>query len=118
MLTCQSGALPTKRKHGEQGATDWSNRCRVLPGKPGPVSSGEVLPKGTTTVKWTATDKAGNTGTAITFVTPDENRRLFFIRKNQGDSLRKGTVPDVDDEEVAIDRVEMASLGLRYSGSA
>ncbi|MCX7023072.1 MAG: DEAD/DEAH box helicase [Spirochaetes bacterium] len=42
------------------------------------------------------TGRAGNTGTAITFVTPDENRRLFFIKKDQGESLRKGKVPDVE----------------------
>ncbi len=42
------------------------------------------------------TGRAGNTGTAITFVTPEENRRLFFIRKNQGDSLKKGKIPDID----------------------
>src|SRR5258707_7138531 len=38
-----------RRKHGEQGTWDFSNRCRGSPGKPGPVNSGEVLPNGTTT---------------------------------------------------------------------
>src|ERR1035441_7829916 len=39
----------SRRKHGEQGASDFSKRCRGSPGKPGPVSSGDVLPNGTTT---------------------------------------------------------------------
>ncbi|MBN1519653.1 MAG: DEAD/DEAH box helicase [Spirochaetales bacterium] len=43
------------------------------------------------------TGRAGNRGTAITFVTPEENRRLFFLRKASGDGLRKGAVPSVTD---------------------
>lgn len=41
------------------------------------------------------TGRAGNKGTAITFVTPEENRRLFFLRRASGDGLRKGAVPSV-----------------------
>lgn len=43
------------------------------------------------------TGRAGNTGTAVTFVTPDEYRRIFFLRKTAGSSLKKGTVPEVDE---------------------
>src|SRR5690348_8946513 len=39
----------SRRKHGEHGASDFSKRCRGSPGRPGPVSSGDVLPNGTTT---------------------------------------------------------------------
>ncbi len=41
------------------------------------------------------TGRAGNKGTAITFVTPEENRRLFHLRRASGDGLRKGSVPSV-----------------------
>ncbi len=43
------------------------------------------------------TGRAGNKGTAITFVTPDEYRRLFALKKASGDGLRKGAVPTVSD---------------------
>ena len=43
------------------------------------------------------TGRAGNTGTAITFVTPDEYRRIFFLRKTAGANLKKGAVPEVDE---------------------
>src|SRR5271170_3285624 len=39
----------SRRKHGEHGASDLSKRFRASPGRPGPVSSGDVLPNGTTT---------------------------------------------------------------------
>src|SRR5208283_5601717 len=39
----------SRRKHGEHGASDFNSRCRGSPGKPGPVNSGDVLPKGTMT---------------------------------------------------------------------
>jgi ATP-dependent RNA helicase DeaD len=41
------------------------------------------------------TGRAGNTGTAITFVTPEEYRKLFRIRKFSGSALKKGRVPAV-----------------------
>jgi len=41
------------------------------------------------------TGRAGNSGTAITFVTPEEYRRLFLFRKISGKTLRKTEVPDV-----------------------
>jgi len=43
------------------------------------------------------TGRAGNKGTAITFVTPEEYRRLFALRRASGDGLRKGEVPSVSD---------------------
>jgi len=43
------------------------------------------------------TGRAGNKGTAITFVTPEEYRRLFALRRASGDGLHKGTVPSVSD---------------------
>jgi len=43
------------------------------------------------------TGRAGNKGTAITFVTPEEYRRLFALRRASGDGLHKGTVPTVAD---------------------
>jgi len=41
------------------------------------------------------TGRAGNSGTAITFVTPEEYRRLFLFRKISGKTLKKTEVPDV-----------------------
>lgn len=43
------------------------------------------------------TGRAGNTGTAVTLVTPDEYRRIFFLRKTAGAALKKGAVPEVDE---------------------
>lgn len=43
------------------------------------------------------TGRAGNEGTAITFVTPAEYRLLFRIRRVSGSQLRKGSLPGVDD---------------------
>lgn len=43
------------------------------------------------------TGRAGNEGTAITFVTPDEYRRLFLLKKISGKKLKKGSVPEVAD---------------------
>jgi len=43
------------------------------------------------------TGRAGNKGTAITFVTPEEYRRLFALRRASGDGLHKGAVPTVTD---------------------
>jgi ATP-dependent RNA helicase DeaD len=41
------------------------------------------------------TGRAGNSGTAITFVTPEEYRKLFRIRQISGSSLKKGHIPEV-----------------------
>jgi ATP-dependent RNA helicase DeaD len=43
------------------------------------------------------TGRAGNEGTAITFVTPFEYRKLTRMREGAGASIRKGTVPKVKD---------------------
>ena len=43
------------------------------------------------------TGRAGNKGMAITFVTPEEYRRLFALRRASGDGLHKGSVPSVGD---------------------
>ncbi len=43
------------------------------------------------------TGRAGNEGTAITFVTPFEYRKLTRMREGAGASIRKGTVPKVSD---------------------
>jgi ATP-dependent RNA helicase DeaD len=42
------------------------------------------------------TGRAGNTGTAITFVTPEEYRKLFRIKKLSGRQLKKAKVPEVE----------------------
>jgi ATP-dependent RNA helicase DeaD len=41
------------------------------------------------------TGRAGNSGTAITFVTPEEYRRLFLFRRISGKTLKRTEVPDV-----------------------
>ena len=43
------------------------------------------------------TGRAGNTGTAITFVTPEEYRLLFRIKSISGKKLKKALVPQVDE---------------------
>lgn len=43
------------------------------------------------------TGRAGNSGTAVTLVTPDEYRRIFFLRRTAGAALKKGSVPEVDE---------------------
>jgi ATP-dependent RNA helicase DeaD len=43
------------------------------------------------------TGRAGNEGTAITFVTPEEYRKLFRFRKAAGSGLKKGKVPEIAD---------------------
>ncbi len=43
------------------------------------------------------TGRAGNSGTAVTLVTPDEYRRIFFLRRTAGAALKKGAVPEVDE---------------------
>ena len=43
------------------------------------------------------TGRAGNEGTAITFVTPYEYRRLIRMREGAGASMKKGSVPNVRD---------------------
>jgi ATP-dependent RNA helicase DeaD len=42
------------------------------------------------------TGRAGNTGTAVTFVTPEDSRRVFFLSKATGGALKKGAIPEVE----------------------
>ncbi len=43
------------------------------------------------------TGRAGNQGTAITFITPSEYKRLVFIQKFANTDIKKSTIPDVDE---------------------
>ena len=43
------------------------------------------------------TGRAGNAGTALTFVTPDEYRKLFRFKKAAGAGFKKAKVPAVDE---------------------
>jgi ATP-dependent RNA helicase DeaD len=43
------------------------------------------------------TGRAGNAGTALTFVTPDEYRKLFKFKKAAGAGFKKAKVPAVDE---------------------
>jgi ATP-dependent RNA helicase DeaD len=58
------------------------------------------------------TGRAGNKGTAITFVTPEEYRRLFALRRASGDGLHKGAVPTVTDViEAKRSRIKAKTTG-------
>lgn len=43
------------------------------------------------------TGRAGNAGTALTFVTPEEYRKLFRFKRAAGSSFKKGRVPAIAD---------------------
>lgn len=43
------------------------------------------------------TGRAGNEGTAITFVTPEEYKRLYFIKRITKSDITKQNIPDVKD---------------------
>jgi len=43
------------------------------------------------------TGRAGKEGTAVTFVTPSEVRKLSFIRRGANSEIRKETIPSVED---------------------
>ncbi|MFH1878348.1 MAG: DEAD/DEAH box helicase [Candidatus Omnitrophota bacterium] len=43
------------------------------------------------------TGRAGKEGTAITFITPDEYRKLIFIKRITKTDIRKGKLPGVED---------------------
>ena len=62
------------------------------------------------------TGRAGNTGTALTFVTPDEYRKLFTIRRRAGAGLKKAKVPEVG-EVLAAKRERLRSRVLARSAS-
>ncbi len=60
------------------------------------------------------TGRAGNKGTAITFVTPEEYRRLFALRRASGDGLHKGAVPTVTD----VIEAKRARIKSKTTGAA
>jgi ATP-dependent RNA helicase DeaD len=60
------------------------------------------------------TGRAGNKGTAITFVTPEEYRRLFALRRASGDGLHKGSVPTVTD----VIEAKRARIKSKTTGAA
>ncbi|MBU0927850.1 MAG: DEAD/DEAH box helicase [Spirochaetes bacterium] len=60
------------------------------------------------------TGRAGNKGTAITFVTPEEYRRLFALRRASGDGLHKGSVPTVSD----VIEAKRARIKAKTAGAA
>ena len=43
------------------------------------------------------TGRAGNEGTAITFITPSEYKRLVYIQKFANTDIKKSTIPDVEE---------------------
>ncbi len=55
------------------------------------------------------TGRAGNEGTAITFVTPKEYRGLSFIKRSSGANIRKGQIPKVD-EVIAAKKIKIKSV--------
>lgn len=68
------------------------------------------------------TGRAGNEGTAITFVTPSEYRKLTRMREGAGAKIRKGSVPRVSDvidarRARAIARVNTVAEGVGAEGS-
>jgi len=68
------------------------------------------------------TGRAGNEGTAITFVTPYEYRKLTRMREGAGAKIRKGTVPRVSDvidarRARAIARVNAVAEDVGTEGS-
>ncbi len=60
------------------------------------------------------TGRAGNKGTAITFVTPEEYRRLFALRRASGDGLHKGEVPSIAE----VIEAKRARIKIKTSGAA
>lgn len=60
------------------------------------------------------TGRAGNKGTAITFVTKDEQRRLHALRRASGDGLKKGRVPELS-EVIEAKRMRIMAKVLEKS---
>src|SRR5271154_4252953 len=89
----------SRRKHGEHGASDLIKRFRASPGKPGPVNSGDVLPKITTT---------GTPSADATCIGP-----VSFVK-----STRQDFKSDINSrKEVLPARLEIADCGLRIADS-
>jgi ATP-dependent RNA helicase DeaD len=68
------------------------------------------------------TGRAGNQGTAVTFVTPYEYRKLIRMKEGAGTSIRKGSVPRVSDvidarRARAIARVNTVAEDVGAEGS-
>jgi ATP-dependent RNA helicase DeaD len=68
------------------------------------------------------TGRAGNEGTAITFVTPYEYRKLVRMREGAGASIKKGSVPKVSDvidarRARAVARVSTVAEDVGVEGS-
>jgi ATP-dependent RNA helicase DeaD len=68
------------------------------------------------------TGRAGNEGTAITFVTPYEYRKLTRMREGAGARIKKGSVPKVSDvidarRARAIAKVNAVAEDVRAEGS-
>jgi ATP-dependent RNA helicase DeaD len=64
------------------------------------------------------TGRAGNAGTALTFVTPEEYRKLFRFRRASGGGLKKARVPAVDEVLAArLDRIRGRILARAESES-
>ncbi|RJQ50356.1 MAG: DEAD/DEAH box helicase [Nitrospiraceae bacterium] len=65
------------------------------------------------------TGRAGKEGTAITFVTPEEYRKLQYIRKSAKTDIRRETLPKVKDvirikkQRIKSDLEEIMSSGLQ-----
>ena len=65
------------------------------------------------------TGRAGNKGIAITFVTPQESRKLAQIKRETKSDIKKESIPDVEDilrakEEVLVASVEEIMLENDY----
>ena len=89
----------SRKKHGEHGASDLSRRWRAPPGNPGPVSSGDVLPNGTTT---------GVPSAAATCIGP-----VSFVSKT-----RQSFSNDISSRsEVWPDKLKFVDCGLRIADS-
>lgn len=59
------------------------------------------------------TGRAGKEGTAITFVTPDEYRRLIFIKKFAKTDIRKEKLPGIEDvinQKKARIKIQLANI--------
>ncbi len=64
------------------------------------------------------TGRAGNQGTALTFVTPDEYRKLFRFKRAAGTGFKKGKVPAIADVIMAKrDRISSRILARAASSA-
>lgn len=65
------------------------------------------------------TGRAGNEGTAITFITPSEYKRLMFIQRKAKADIKRSTVPKVEDiinaKKTKIDDDILSMMGKNVS---